>query len=65
MTSYWLAVYQNLRKARRPWGIIVRVLEKTGATVWARGIMYKAVVQLMLLYGSDIWVATGEMLKFL
>ena len=27
--------------------------------------MYKAVDQLVLLYSSDTWVLTGEMLKFL
>ena len=34
-----------------------------GATVRDRGEMYKAVAQLVLLYGSDSWVVTGEMLK--
>ena len=45
--------------------MVVRVLEKTGATVQARGMMYKAVANLVLLYGSGIWVVTGEMLKVL
>ena len=31
----------------------------------AQAIMYKAVVQTVLLYGSDIWVVTGEMLMVL
>ena len=31
----------------------------------ACGMMYKAVYQSVLLYGSDSWVVTGEMLKFL
>ena len=30
-----------------------------------RGAMYKTVVQLVLLYGSNSWVVTGEMLKVL
>ena len=34
-------------------------------SVLARGAMYKAVVQLVQLYGSKSWVVTGEMLKFL
>ena len=45
--------------------MIVRVLEKMGATVWDRGIMYKEVDQSVLLYGSEIWVVTREMLKVL
>ena len=41
--SDWVVVYQNLRKARMRWIMILRVLERTGATVRARGSMYKAV----------------------
>ena len=58
-------MYQNLRKARRQWGIIERVLEKTGEIMRARGMMYNAVTQSAILYGSDIWVVTGETLKVL
>ena len=63
--SNWAAVYQNLWKSRKHWGVVARVLERTGATVWALGAMYKAVAQLVLLYGSKRWVVTGEMLKVL
>ena len=45
--------------------MVVRVLERTGSTVWARGEMYKAVAKLVLLYGSKIWVVTREILKVL
>ena len=31
--SDWVAVYLNLRTSWRRWGMIVRVLERTGATV--------------------------------
>ena len=58
-------VYQNLKKVQSRWGVIVRFLEKMGATVRARGMMYKAVDQSVLLYGSDSWVVMGVMLKFL
>ena len=43
--SDWTAVYQNLEKARRRWGMIARVMVKTGAIVRAQGIMYKSVTQ--------------------
>ena len=36
---------------------------KTGEMVRAQGILYKAVVQLVLLYGSNSWVVTRAMLK--
>ena len=45
--------------------MLVVVLERTGATVHARVAMYKAVAQLVLLYGSESWVFTGKMLKVL
>ena len=45
--------------------MLVRVLERTGATVRAQGSMYKAVVQLVILYGIEIWVLNREMLKIL
>ena len=38
---------------------------KTEETVRSQGAMYKEVTQLVLLYGSEIWVMTGEMLKVL
>ena len=45
--------------------MIARVLESTGATLRDRGEIYKRVAQLVLLYGSKIWVVTGEMPKVL
>ena len=45
--------------------MIKRVLEKTGATVQARGIIYKAMSQSVLLYGRKSWVVTEAMLKVL
>ena len=40
-------------------------MAKTGETVWACGMMYKVVAQLVILYGSEIWVVTGAILKAL
>ena len=62
---YWAALYLKLQKARRQWGVIARVLERTGSTAHVRGSMYKAVAQLVLLYVRDSWVVIGEMLKVL
>ena len=39
--------------------------DEKGATVWDLGVMYKAVAQSVLLYGSEIWVVTGGILKVL
>ena len=60
-----MAVYQNPRKAPGRWGMIARVLVNKGPTVRFRGMMYNVVAQLVLLYGIDIWVVTGEMIKLL
>ena len=43
--------------------MIAMVLESTGAMVRDRGAMYMAVAQLVLLYGSEIWLVTGDMLN--
>ena len=45
--------------------MIDRFLEWTGETVRARGESYKAVAQLVLLYGSKSLVVAGDMLKVL
>ena len=41
------------------------MLKKTVATVRARELMYKAVAQSVLLYGSEIWVVMGMLLRVL
>ena len=45
--------------------MIARVLVKTGSTVRSRRTMYKVVAQLVILYGSEIWVEAGDMIKVL
>ena len=45
--------------------MIARVLEKTGATVRSHEMMYTEVSQSVILYISETWVVTGEMLKVL
>ena len=61
----WSALYHNLEKARRRWGMVLRVLEKTGEAVIDREIMYKAVVQTMMLYGRESWVIAYKIMKVL
>ena len=63
--SNWAAVYLNLWKSWRWCGVIERVIERMGSRVRSRRAMYKAVVQLVLLYGNYSCVVTGEMLKVL
>ena len=42
-----------------------KVVTNTGETAREWGIVYKKIVQSMLLYGSKSWVAMGDMLKLL
>ena len=44
-----MALYKNLRKVQRSWGMVSGVLVKAGVTMWAREIFYKVVVQAILM----------------
>ena len=63
--SDWPSLYHNLLKARRRWALVSRILEKEGASVRARGMFYKSIVQSILLFGSETWTVTGALLKVL
>jgi hypothetical protein len=56
-------VIENLRKARIKWGRISRILSKDGEDPKAMASFYKAIVQSVLLYGSESWVLTLAMEK--
>ena len=45
--------------------MVENVMGKMGALIKARTMMYKAVVQAVILYGRKIWVATDEMMAVL
>ena len=45
--------------------MVGKVVTNTVETVRARGMLQKAVVQSVLLYGSKSWVVTGDMIKVL
>ena len=46
------ALYDNMRKEQRQWGVLAKVLPNTGANLRARAIIYNVVVHMVLLYGS-------------
>ena len=52
----WPAVAGNLGKARKSWGRLQRILSREGATKRVSGNFFKAVVQQVLLFGSETWV---------
>ena len=45
--------------------MVGKVVTKTGETVLSQGMLYKAVVQCVFLFGSKIWMMTGAMIKVL
>jgi len=61
----WPAVYLNLTKARKRWGMVSRVLRRDGLRPKAAAMFYKAVVQAVLLYGAETWSVTPVMLRAL
>ena len=63
--SDWPALYHNLVKARQRWARATRILTRDGAQPRVSGMFYKAIVQTVLLYGSETWVLTSSMLKVL
>ena len=54
-------LYSNLWKAQIQWGLVAMFLEKTGAPVKDRSMIYKAVVQAVVLSGSNLWVVMDPM----
>ena len=61
--SNWATLYQNIWKVRRQWAMVGKVVTNMGETVRAWGMLYKAVVKSVLLYGRESWLTKGAMLK--
>ena len=50
------AVRQNIMRARSVWGRLGTLLRREGADPKVSESFYRAVVQAILLYGSETWV---------
>ena len=59
----WPTVNRNIRRAQSAWGSLRRILSREGAEPRAMATIYKAVVQAVLLYGSETWVLSLAMEK--
>jgi hypothetical protein len=57
------AVLANIKKARLQWGCIYRILQYDGTPPKTMAHFYMAVVQSVLLYGSETWVLTKRLLQ--
>ena len=49
----WTTVVRNIRQAWKNWALLMQFLEREGANVQTPGMFYVAVVQAVLLYGSE------------
>ena len=63
--SDWEELYSNMWKSQRRWGMVANVMGKMGALIKAQLMMYKAAVQVVILYGSEIWVVTDVVMTVL
>ena len=53
----------NLKKARKSWSRILRVLHAENASPRVCGLFYKATVQAVLLFGSETWNVSPSMMQ--
>jgi hypothetical protein len=63
--SDWPAVKRAVQRAQVTWGRLGRILSSDKASPKAMASIYRAVVQAVLLYGSESWVLTNAMLQTL
>ena len=61
----WPEMVGNLRKARKIWGRLSRLLDREGANPRLSMVFYIAVTQAVLLFGSETWALTARMEKAL
>jgi hypothetical protein len=59
------AIRGNLTKARKAWKMISRLLRSENMEPRVCGMFFQAVVQAVLLYGSETWVLTDSALRCL
>ena len=58
-----VAAERQLAKARARWGRVGKVLSSVRANAKTMGFFYKAIVQAVLLYGSESWTLTSGTLQ--
>ena len=61
----WTALYANARKAQKHWVVAAKVPRQMGEHRKSRNMLYKEVVQTVLLYWCESWVATFTMMAVL
>ena len=61
----WPEVVKNLSRARAVWRRMTCILRREGAAPRVSGLFFKAMVQTMLIFGSETWVVTPRMVNAL
>ena len=61
----WPVVVRNLDRARNIWRRMPCILIREGESLQVSGFFFKAVVQVVLIFGADTWVVTPRMGKAL
>ena len=59
----WTSVVGNIWKARKIWSQLTSILGRYGAIPRVSGMLFKALVQAVLLFGLDTWVRTPCMVR--
>ena len=54
-----MVVIANLRKVRKRWYCLYRILGPEGAYTWMSRHFYITVVKYIILFGSETWVVTS------
>jgi hypothetical protein len=57
------AVNRQIDRAKKTWGRVGKVLSARGVHCRTMGYFYKAIVQAVLLYGSETWTITDAVMK--
>ena len=55
----WRPVRRNIKRARRVWGILGKILRREGAEPKVVEMLYRAVTQAVLLFDSETWVLSS------
>ena len=61
--NYCLVVVSNLIKDRKKWAWLSRIFLWEGKDVRAAGLLYKAVVQAFMIFGSETWVVSPPIIR--
>ena len=54
----WPALVVNIRKEQTNWDMMSRVLVREGGNTQVSGKFFEALVQVVLIFGSETWVVT-------